>query len=129
MEEDGFSFSRAWKNSNMFHLTIWFFQFITGITFRWYYVLWCIFTLMMWIGVSTKLRIYRVPPYPIKWSFRGFGYLWLALILMLMLMYKKYLGVSHRNKCYSPSDVRFVTYLVDFECHPCGIFEGIGQPK
>ena len=45
-----------------FHLTMWIFQFITGVTFKCYYVLWCIIYLLVWIGLWTQLRIYRVPP-------------------------------------------------------------------
>ena len=45
-----------------FHLKMWFFNFITGITSKWDYVLWRIIDLLVWIGLWTKLRIYRVPP-------------------------------------------------------------------
>ena len=38
-----------------FYLTMWFFQFITGITFKWYYVLWHIIALMVWICLSRFL--------------------------------------------------------------------------
>ena len=51
-----------------FHLKIWFFQFITGITFKWDYVIWCSIALLVWIGIWTKLIIYRVPPDPVRWS-------------------------------------------------------------
>ena len=46
------------------NLTIWDFQFITGITFKWDYVMWHIIALMVWIGRWAKLRIYKVPPRP-----------------------------------------------------------------
>ena len=59
--------------SQKFHLTMWFFHFITRINFRWDYVLWSIIDLLMWIGIWTKLIIHRVPSDPVRWSFRGFG--------------------------------------------------------
>ena len=55
-----------------FHLTIWFFQFITGIDFKWDYLIGRSVSLLIWIGLWTKLRIYRVPPDPVRWSCRGF---------------------------------------------------------
>ena len=59
-----------------FHLTIWFFCFSTGITFKWDYVIMRSVDLLVWIGLWTKLRIYRVPPEPVRWSCRGLGFLW-----------------------------------------------------
>ena len=41
--------------SQKFHLTMWFFQFITGITSKWYYFIWCIIALLMCIGVREVL--------------------------------------------------------------------------
>ena len=38
------------KFSKTVHLTMWLFKFITGIAFKWYYVLWCIIDLLLWIG-------------------------------------------------------------------------------
>ena len=58
-----------------FHLVMWLFQFITGISFKWYYVIRRSVALLVWIGIWTKLRIYRVPPDPVRWSCRGFGFL------------------------------------------------------
>ena len=52
----------VWKFYQTFHLKMWFFEFITGVNFRWDYVLWHIVALMSWIGICTKLKIYRVPP-------------------------------------------------------------------
>ena len=49
-----------------FHLTIWFFQFITGINFKWDYVMWHIIDLLVWIVLWTKLIIYRVPPNQVR---------------------------------------------------------------
>ena len=51
-----------------FHLKIWFFRFITGITFNFHYVLWQIISLLVWIVIWTKLRIRRVSPDPVRWS-------------------------------------------------------------
>ena len=71
--------------SQTFHLTMWFFQFITGITFKVDYVIGRSVALLVWIGIWTKLRIYRVPPDPVRWSCRGFGFLWRVLMLNWML--------------------------------------------
>ena len=35
----------------MFHLMMWFFHFITGITFKWDYVLWIIIDMLVWNGL------------------------------------------------------------------------------
>ena len=58
-----------------FHFTMWLFTFINGITSKWYYFLCSIVYLLVWIGIWTKLMIYRVPPYPVRWYCRGFVYL------------------------------------------------------
>ena len=42
--------------SQTFHLTRWFFQFITGINFKWDYVIGRSVALLVWIGLWTKLR-------------------------------------------------------------------------
>ena len=68
-----------------FQLKMWFFKFITGITFKWDYLIGRSVALLVWIGIWTKLRIYRVPPYPVRWSCRSFGFLWRALMLNWML--------------------------------------------
>ena len=67
--------------SQTFHLTMWFFQFITGISFKWDYVIRRSVALLLWIGLWTKLRIYKVPPEPVRWYCRGFGFLWRAFML------------------------------------------------
>ena len=64
-----------------FHLTILFFQFITGVNFKWDYVIGSSVALLVWIGLWNKLRIYRVPPDPVRLSCRGFGFIWRALML------------------------------------------------
>ena len=46
------------------------------IDFRWDYVLWSIVSFLVWTGIFTKLSIYVVPPYPVKWFCRGCGLLW-----------------------------------------------------
>ena len=55
------------KFTHTFHLKMWFFQFITGITFKWYYVMWRIIALLVWIGLWIKPSINRVPPYQVRW--------------------------------------------------------------
>ena len=42
-----------------------------------------------------------------------------------ILLAKKYISVSHRNKVNAHSDVRLATSLINFEFHTCGIFGGI----
>ena len=57
--------------SHLFIFKIWLFQFINGITFMWYYVLLCIFGIMMWVFILNKLRIYRFPLdsfYVVSWT-------------------------------------------------------------
>ena len=40
-----------------FQLAMWFFQFITGITFKWDYVIVRSVAMLVWIGLWNKLRI------------------------------------------------------------------------
>ena len=49
-----------------FHLTMWFFQFITGINFNWDYVIRRSVVLLVWIGLCTKLRIFQSSSRPIN---------------------------------------------------------------
>ena len=111
--------------AQIFHLAMWFFQFITGVTLKWDYVIGCSVSLLVWIGLWTKLRIYRVPPDPVRWSCRGFGYLWRALMLNWMIWTNNVFKVSHRKQFNAPSNIKLVTSLMNFECQPCGIFEGL----
>ena len=108
-----------------FHLTMWFFQFITGITSKWDYVIGRSVALLIWIGLCTKLRIYRVPLDPVIWSCRGFGFIWRAFMLNWMLWDKNDFKVSQRKQVNAPSKMKLVTSLINFECQPCGIFEGL----
>ena len=59
-----------------FYLTVWFFQFITGINFKWDYVIGRSVALLARIVIWTKSRIYRVPPDPFRWYCKGFGFIW-----------------------------------------------------
>ena len=72
MDEGGCGSSGVWNICSYIPLdecgSLWLFQFITGVTFKWYYVLWFIISLMVCIGLWTKLRIYKVPPDPVRWS-------------------------------------------------------------
>ena len=108
-----------------FHLTMWFFQFITEITFKWDYVIRRSVSLLIWIGLWTKLRIYRVPPYPVRWSCIGFGFLWRAFMLNWMLWTKNDLQIFHRKHVNVSPNMKLVISLINFECQPCGIFEGL----
>ena len=112
-----------------FHLTMCFFQFITGINFKWDYVIGRSVALLVWIGLWTKLIIYRVPPYPVIWYCRGFGFLWRLFMLNWMLWTNNDFKVSHRKQANAPSNMKLVTSLMNFECQPCGIFEGLSHHK
>ena len=46
-------------------------------------------------------------------------------MMIWMLLSSKDISTSHRNTVNYPSDVRFVTSLMKFQCRPCGIFEGL----
>ena len=48
-----------------FTLIMWLFWCINRIAFKWDYVLCRVIGMMVWIGLWTKLRIYRVPPDPV----------------------------------------------------------------
>ena len=96
----------------IFHLNMWFFQFIIGIV-------------LVRIGIWTKLRIYRVLPDPVRWSCWGFGFLWRLFMLNWMLWNKNDFKVSHRRQVKAPPNIKLVIYSMNFECHPCGIFEGL----
>ena len=97
-----------------FHLTMWLFQFITGINFKWDYVIRHSVALLVWIGLWTKLIIFRVPPYPVIWSCRGLEFLWRASVLNWMLCTKNDLKIFHRKKFNAPPNMKLVTYLMNF---------------
>ena len=97
-----------------FHLKIWFFWFITGITFKWDYLMWCIIALMVWIFLLTKLRIYRVPPDPVRWSCWGFVLLWREFTMIWMTWSKSNLKLSHMKNVNAPSNMKLVTSLIIF---------------
>ena len=42
-----------------------------------------------------------------------------------MLLSKNCLTFYHRKKLNFPTRVKLATYLMNFECQPCGIFEGL----
>ena len=84
-----------------FHLTMWFFQFINGITLKWDYVIWRSIALLVWIVLWNKLRFYRVPPDTVRWSCRGFGFLRQLFMLNWMLWTKNDFKVSHRKQLAS----------------------------
>ena len=112
------------KFAQIFHLVTWFFEFITGITFKWDYAMWRIITLMAWISLLIKLRIYKVPPDPFRCSCQSFGFLWRPLILICMLLSKNCIKLYHRKQVKVPSNMKLATSLMNFEFHPYGIFEG-----
>ena len=65
--------------SQTFHLPMWFFQFITGITFNWYYLIGRSVSLLVWIGIWNRLISYRVPLNSVRWSYQIFRFLWQVL--------------------------------------------------
>ena len=99
-----------------FHLTIWYFQFITGITFKWDNLIWLSIALLVWIDICTKLGIYSVPPDPVRWSCSSLGFLWQAFMLNWMLWTKNNFKVSHRKQVNAPSIMKLVTSLMNFGC-------------
>ena len=111
-----------------FHLTMWFFRFITWITLTCDYVLWRIVSLMARNHIWIKLIIYRVTPDPLKWYFKGFIFMWPELMIMWMLLSNNYLNIYKMKKFYSTEDMRLAESFMDIECQPCGIFGGISYP-
>ena len=97
MDNGGCGFSGVWNIHSDISLEDVVFQFITGITFKWDYVLWRIIDLLVWIGLWIKLRICRVLPYPVRWSCQNFGFLWRAFMLNWMLWTKNDFKVFHRK--------------------------------
>ena len=97
-----------------FHLTMWFFQFINVIAFKWDYVIGRSVALLVWIGLWNKFRIYRIPPDPFRWSCRVFGFLSRAFMLNWVLLTKNDLKASHRKQLNAPSNMQLVTSLMDF---------------
>ena len=61
--------------------------------------------LIVWISLWNKLRVYKMPPYPVRWSCRGFRSLCRALMLIWMIGSKNDLKVSHRNQVNVPSNI------------------------
>ena len=108
-----------------FHLMMWLLHFITGITFKWYYVIWRSIALMVWIDISTKLRIYRVSPDPIRWSCKCFWFIWKVFVPNWKLWAKNYFKVYQWKQFKAPLNMKLVKSLMKFECHPCGLFEGL----
>ena len=108
-----------------FHLTMWFLQFITGITFKWNYLIGRIVVLLVWIVLWTKLRIYRVPPDSVRWSCRGFRFLWRTFMLNWMLWTNNDLKIFHRKQVNVSPNMKLVTFLINFECQSWWIFEGL----
>ena len=118
--------------THTFHLKMWFFKFITGITFKWDYVIGRSFALLVWIGIWTKLRIYRVPTYPVRWYCRGFGFLLRAFMLNWILWTKNDLKIFHRKQVNAPLNMKFVTSLMNLNVNHVGylrIFHTIKKIK
>ena len=81
--------------------------------------------MLVWIVLWTKLIIYRVPPDSVILSCRGFGFIWRELMTNWMLLNKNYFKVYNRNQVNAISNMKLAISLMNFECQPCGIFEGL----
>ena len=46
-------------------------------------------------------------------------------MLNCMIWTKNNLKIFHRKQVNAPSNMKLVTSLINFECQPCGIFEGL----
>ena len=46
-------------------------------------------------------------------------------MLNWVLCTKNDLKLSHRKQVNAPSNMKWVTFLMNFECQPCGIFGGL----
>ena len=102
MEEDRWCSVGVWNIYHIIYFTMWLSHFINAIDFRWYYVLWCIFSLLVWIGIWKKMMMFRVPTYPINWYCRDFGYIHIPFMMIYILIPKKGLSLSLRKKYYAP---------------------------
>ena len=81
--------------------------------------------MLLWIGLWKKLRIYKVPIDPFRWSCQDFVSLWIALMITWMPRSKNDLKLYQRNQVNASPNIKLVTFLINFECQPCGIFEGL----
>ena len=114
MDEDGYSSSGVWNIRSDISLEDVVFQFNTGTNFKCDCVIGFSVALLVYIGIWNKLRIYRVPPDPVRWSCRGLGFLWRAFMFNWMLWTKNYFKVSHSNQVNDPSNMKLKTSLMNF---------------
>ena len=91
--------------------------------------MWRIIDMLVWIGLWTKYKIYKVPLDPVILSCQGFGCLWQAFMLIWILGSKNNLKVYHRKKFNYPPNIKLATSLMNFECQPYRIFEGLSYYK
>ena len=56
---------------------------------------------------------------------QSFLFLWRAFTLNWMLWTKNDLKIFHRKQVDAPPNMKLMKALMDFECQPCGIFEGL----
>ena len=61
-----------------------------------------------------QIEDYRVPTHPVVWYFRGFESLCRVFMMSSILWFKNYLKVSHKKKVNDSSNMKLVTYLVNF---------------
>ena len=93
-----------------FHLTVWFFHFITGISFNWDYVMWRIISLLEWIGLCTKfIIIYKFPPDPVRWYCQGFGSICQSSMMFFISWSKNDINVYQSYQVNAPSNMKLET--------------------
>ena len=114
MDKDGFGSSVLWNIRSDISLD----DLVLSV-YNWGYlqvdhVIWRSIALLVWIGIWKKLGIYRVPTDPVRWSCRGFVFIWRALMLNWILWTKNDFKVSHRKQVNYPSNMKLVTSLKNF---------------
>ena len=97
MDEDGCGSVGVSNIYQILLFKMWLSKFINGIASMWDCVLWCIVSLLVWIGIWKKMKMYRVPPYPIKWYCQGFGYICISFMMIYIPIPKKGLNLSCRK--------------------------------
>ena len=125
MDEDGFGSSGVWNICSYISLydvvlSVYYWDYLqVGLCNR------RSVALLVWIGIWTKLRVYRVLPDSARWSCRGFGFLWQAFMMNWMPWTKNDLKIFHRKQVNASQNMKLVKSLINFEFQPFGIFEGL----
>ena len=114
MDEDGRGASGVWNICSDISLddvviSVYYWDYL-----QWDYLIGQSVALLVWIGLWTKLRIYRVPTDLVRWSCRGFGFIWRAFMLNWMLWTKNDLKIFHRKQVNDLNNMKLVTSLINF---------------